>query len=244
MIPAEITARTAKRVPRSSAAAKKNSSAKKPIVSGNETRLAAASTLAEHSDELDAAERERLARSVESKARDMAELVSNVLDLMHFESGRLTLHRDWQTLDDLVGTALSRVQERLGSRSVEMRIPNDLPPVHVDASLIVQVFANLFDNVAKYTGPQTQVIISATASNDLVRVTFDDDGPGLPPQDRARLFDKFQRGNDEGATIGAGLGLSICRAIVRAHGGEIGTDERPGGGARFVFTLPVSETAA
>jgi len=203
----------------------------------------AASTLAEHSDDLDAAERRRLAHSVESKARDMTELVSNVLDLMHFESGRLTLRRDWQTLDDLVGTALSRVQERLGSRNVDLRIPGDLPPVHVDASLIVQVFANLFDNVAKYTGPQTQVTISATASNDVVQITFDDNGPGLPPKDRARLFDKFQRGDDEGATIGAGLGLAICRAIVRAHGGEIRTDERPGGGARFVFTLPVNESA-
>lgn len=204
----------------------------------------AASTLAEHSEDLDITERKRLARSVESKARDMAELVSNVLDLMHFESGRLKLHRDWQTLDDLVGAALIRVHERLGSRTVEVRIPDDLPPVHVDANLIAQVFANLLDNVAKYTGPHTQVVISATGSNDLVRVTFDDNGPGLPPRDRARLFDKFQRGNDEGATIGAGLGLAICRAIVRAHGGEIGTDERPGGGARFVFTLPVSETSA
>jgi two-component system sensor histidine kinase KdpD len=81
-------------------------------------------------------------------------------------------------------------------------------------------------------------------SNDRVRVTFDDDGPGLPPRDRSRLFDKFQRGNDEGATIGAGLGLAICRAIVRAHGGDIGTDERPGGGARFVFTLPATEAAS
>lgn len=204
----------------------------------------AASTLAEHSEDLDAAERKRLAKSVESKARDMAELVSNVLDLMHFESGRLSLNRDWQTLDDLVGTALTRTQDRLGSRAVELRLPHDLPPVHVDAGLIVQVFTNLLDNVAKYTGPQTRVSISATANNDLVQVTFDDNGPGLPTPDRARLFDKFQRGNEEGATIGAGLGLAICRAIVRAHGGDIGTDERPGGGARFVFTLPVSEAAA
>jgi two-component system sensor histidine kinase KdpD len=204
----------------------------------------AASTLAEHSDDLDAAERKRLAQSVESKARDMAELVANVLDLMHFESGRLILHRDWQTLDDLVGTALSRVQDRLGSRTVQVQIPDDLPPVYVDASLVVQVFGNLFDNVAKYTGPQTQVIISASVNNDRVRVTFDDDGPGLPARGRSRLFDKFQRGNDEGATIGAGLGLAICRAIVRAHGGEIGTDERPGGGARFVFTLPATEAAS
>jgi two-component system sensor histidine kinase KdpD len=204
----------------------------------------AASTLAERSDSLEPAERTRLVRSVESKARDMAELVSNVLDLMRFESGRLTLHRDWQTLDDLIGMALSRMQDRLRPRRVELRIPEELPPVHVDANLIVQVFANLLDNVAKYTGPQTQVVISAVATGDGIEVTFDDDGPGLPVHGRARLFDKFQRGSEEGATIGAGLGLAICRAILRAHGGEIGTGERPGGGARFIFTLPIRESGS
>jgi two-component system, OmpR family, sensor histidine kinase KdpD len=199
----------------------------------------AASTLAEHSDELDPSERKRLARSVENKARDMTDLVSNVLDLMQFESGRLALHRDWQTLDDLIGTALSRMQDRVEPRTVVVEIPDDLPPVYVDANLVVQVFANLLDNVAKYTSPQTRVVIGATTVNDRVHISFDDNGPGLPPGEHGRLFDKFQRGTDEGATIGAGLGLAICRAIVRAHGGEIGSEEKSGGGARFVFTLPV-----
>lgn len=204
----------------------------------------AASTLAEHSDDLDREERRRLARSVESKARGMADLVSNVLDLMRFESGRLTLNRDWQTLDDLIGTALSRMQERLGSRTVMVQLPNDLPPVYVDAHLVVQVFANLLDNVAKYTSPQTHVVIAALADNEVMQVTFEDDGPGLPPGEHSRLFDKFRRGNDEGATIGAGLGLAICKTIVRAHGGEIGADDRQGGGARFTFTLPTREISA
>ncbi len=66
----------------------------------------------------------------------------------------------------------------------------------------------------------------------------DDDGPGLPPGDPARLFDKFQRGNGEGTIVGVGLGLAICQAIVRAHGGEIEAQRRTGGGARFEFTLP------
>ena len=109
--------------------------------------------------------------------------------------------------------------------------------------LTPSAIGKLGHNVAKYTGPNTRVTISATASNDLVQVTVDDDGPGLPPRDRPRLVDKFQRGDDEGATIGAGLGLAICRAIVRAHGSEIGSVERPGGGARFVFTLHVIEAA-
>ncbi len=94
--------------------------------------------------------------------------------------------------------------------------------MHVDADLIVQTFANLLDNVAKYTPPGTAVRISARElMTDSCSVTVDDEGPGLPTMGRERLFDKFQRGRDEGTVVGAGLGLAICRAIVRAHGGEI-----------------------
>jgi two-component system sensor histidine kinase KdpD len=197
--------------------------------------------LAEHGDDLDKAARRRLARSIEAKARDMTDLVANVLDLMRFESGQVALRREWETLDDLLGTALIRMQERLGSHEVTSQLPADLPPVHVDANLIVQVFVNLLDNVVKYTPPETSVTISAVVRDDAVAVTCDDSGPGLPAGEASRLFDKFQRGNDEGATVGAGLGLAICRAIVRAHGGDITAGARPGGGARFVFTLPLKE---
>jgi two-component system sensor histidine kinase KdpD len=110
--------------------------------------------------------------------------------------------------------------------------------LHVDANLIVQTLANLLDNIAKYTPAGTRVHIRGQADEDLVSVTVDDEGPGLPPTERDRLFDKFQRGRDEGTVVGAGLGLAICRAIVRAHGGEIRAGDRPGGGARFQFTLP------
>ena len=132
---------------------------------------------------------------------------------------------------------------RLAGHAVELRIPPDLPPVYVDATLIVQVFTNLFDNVAKYTPAGTRVSVSAVADGSFVRVMVEDDGPGLPPGDPARLFDKFQRGNGEGTVVGVGLGLAICQAIVRAHGGEIEAHRRPRGGARFEFTLPASEPA-
>ncbi len=204
----------------------------------------ASSMLAEHREGLDEAARQKLAQSIETKAREMTDLVSNVLDLSRFESGQVVLRRDWQTLDDLLGTALSRMQERLGTHPVSAQLPADLPAVYVDASLIVQVFVNLLDNVAKYTPPETPVIISAVVSDDGVRVTCDDAGPGLPPGESKRLFDKFQRGNGEGATIGAGLGLAICRAIVRAHGGDISAETRLEGGARFVFTLPLKDAGA
>jgi len=201
----------------------------------------AGGTLAEHGATLDEATRFSLAHSIETKAREMSELVSNVLDLMRFESGQVVLRRDWETLDDLVGAALRRVEARLGGHAVDVRIASDLPPVHVDATLVAQVFANLFDNVAKYTPTGTRVSVSAVEDGPFVRVVVEDDGPGLPPGDPARLFDKFQRGSGEGPVVGVGLGLAICQAIVRAHGGEIEAHRRAGVGARFEFTLPSSE---
>jgi two-component system, OmpR family, sensor histidine kinase KdpD len=206
----------------------------------------AGSTLAQHGASIDEATRVELARSVESKAREMSELVSNVLDLVRFESGQAALRRDWQTLDDLVGSALASNADKLATHPVEVHLGADLPPVWVDATLIVQVFGNLFDNIAKYTPPGTRVLVSAVAEpgGGFVRVTLDDEGPGLPAGDPARLFDKFQRGTGEGSVAGVGLGLAICQAIVRAHGGEIEARRREGGGARFVFTLPATEAEA
>ena len=201
----------------------------------------AGSALAQHGAALSESTRVKLARSVETKAREMSELVSNVLDLMRFESGHIVLRRDWQTLDDLVGAALMNLEPKLDEHAVELRIPADLPPVHVDANLIVQVFSNLFDNIAKYTPPGTRVHVSALVDGRFVRVRVEDEGPGLPGGDPKRLFDKFQRGSDEPAVVGVGLGLAICQAIIHAHGGEIEAHRRDGGGARFDFTLPAEE---
>jgi two-component system, OmpR family, sensor histidine kinase KdpD len=204
----------------------------------------AASTLAKQGATLDERQRNELARSMETKAHEMAELVTNVLDLMRLESGQVTLRRDWQSLEDLVNAALDRLAPRLSQHPVELNIPAELPSVHVDATLVVQVFYNLLDNIAKYTPAGTRGSISAAADGSFVRVTVDDNGPGLPHLDAARLFDKFQRGSDEGPVVGVGLGLTICRGIVRAHGGEIEARRSASGGARFEFTLPATEPAA
>jgi two-component system sensor histidine kinase KdpD len=205
----------------------------------------AGSALAQHGATLDEGARLALARSIETKAREMSELVSNVLDLVRFESGQVALRRDWQTVDDLVGSALASSRERLAPRAVAVQVAPDLPPVWVDATLIVQVLGNLFDNIAKYTPPATQVSVVAIAGADpdRVQVVVEDDGPGFPPGDPARLFAKFQRGAEEGTVAGVGLGLAICEAIVHAHGGEIRAQRRDGGGARLAFTLPTVEAA-
>jgi two-component system sensor histidine kinase KdpD len=144
----------------------------------------------------------------------------------------------------LAGTALNALGDRLAAHPVDVQLAPDLPPVYVDATLVVQVLVNLLDNVIKYTPPGTRVHLSATVEGAFARLTLDDEGPGLPPGDPRRLFNKFQRGNEEGSVVGVGLGLAICRAIVRAHGGDIEAGTRPGGGARFELTLPITDRPA
>jgi two-component system sensor histidine kinase KdpD len=118
-------------------------------------------------------------------------------------------------------------------------VPSGLPLILVEASLIVQILGNLLENAAKYTPPGTTITISADAQDRNVLVTVADDGPGLPPGDPDRLFEKFQRGHSESNIVGVGLGLAICRAAARLHGGDIRAMNNPGGGARFEITLPV-----
>ncbi len=204
----------------------------------------ASSALNDANLKLEPEARAQLLRSIDAKAHEMSELISNVLDLMRFEAGEVHLRRDWQTVDDLVGTALARLDGRLGERQIDVAVPADLPAVHVDAPLVTQVLVNLLENVRKHTPPETHVRITAEFTGDSVRVAVEDDGPGLPEGDPERLFAKFQRGREESNTGGAGLGLAICRAIVGAHGGHIDAMSRGGKGARFAFTLPTVEPAA
>ena len=204
----------------------------------------ASSALNDPDLKLDPAARAQLVHSIDAKAHEMSELISNVLDLMRFEAGEVRLRRDWQTVDDLVGTALARIEGRLGGRVVDVALPAELPPVHVDAPLITQVLVNLLENAVKHTPPQTQIRITAEARADSVSVSVEDNGPGLPEGDPEKLFAKFQRGREESNAGGAGLGLAICRAIIDAHRGRISALARFGGGARFDFTLPVAEPAA
>jgi two-component system sensor histidine kinase KdpD len=201
----------------------------------------ASTALADPSLTIDPQARASLARSIAARAHDMSELISNVLDLMRFESGHMPLRRQWETLDDLVGLALSRAAPKLGSRRVTVELPIDLPAVYVDAVLFTQVLVNLLENAAKHTPEATHVRVVGTVSDGEIVVAVEDDGPGLPPGDPDKLFAKFQRGRSEGDVPGAGLGLAICRAVMHAHGGRITAANREGGGARFVVSLPIAE---
>jgi two-component system sensor histidine kinase KdpD len=190
----------------------------------------------------DGATRPQLARSIEVKAREMSEIIANVLDLMSFEVGKVRLRRDWNSVDDLVAAALERLDGHFAEHPIDVALPAELPSVYVDATLIARVLVNLLDNAIKHTPCGTRITVSAGLEAEAVRVVVDDNGPGLPPNPE-RLFAKFQRGRDDSSAGGAGLGLALCRAIVNAHGGQISAMQRPGGGARFVFTVPTTPSA-
>jgi two-component system, OmpR family, sensor histidine kinase KdpD len=199
----------------------------------------ASSTLAENPT-LDAATRTALARSIHEHARAMSDLVSDVLDLMRLESGAVQLRLEEYDLEELLGSVLHRLEEPLRAHQVIVDLPADLPPLVADGALLSQVLTNLLDNAARHTPAGTTITVAAHLEETRMHVIVADNGPGLPPGDPARLFQKFQRGQSESAVVGVGLGLAICQAIVAAHGGVIQARERAGGGAQFELTLPLA----
>ncbi len=194
---------------------------------------------------------QELVHAIHEEALRMSGLVTNLLDMARLQGGSIRLNRQWSMIEETVGAALAVCRRTLGVRPVQVRVPADLPLVQLDAVLMERLLANLFENAAKYTSEGTPLSIDAVLEHDgndrYVRVRIDDNGPGLPPGAQTSLFDKFTRGEKESAKPGIGLGLAICRAIVGAHGGKIGAENRIGEGgkvvgARFWFTLPVNDS--
>jgi two-component system, OmpR family, sensor histidine kinase KdpD len=201
----------------------------------------ASSSLAQSGDRLGAEERQALAQSIFQQSRDMAGLVANVLQMTRLENGAIALERDWDSLGEIAESVLRRLHERLARHMVMVELPADLPLVRVDAILIEQALANLLENAAKYTPAGTLVRLRGVRRGAEIIVSVEDFGAGLSEGDFERVFAKFHRGKTEGAVGGVGLGLSICQAIVRLHGGRIWAEQLPGGGSAFRFTLPVEE---
>jgi two-component system sensor histidine kinase KdpD len=199
----------------------------------------AGSMMAQENFTLDAHRVGTLGRLIEDKARDMTELLSNVLELMRLETGPGALKREWHSVEDLVGQALQRNQGRLALWRVQVTLSPRLPMLRVDGSLIVQMFSNFLENCVKYTPAGTTITIAALAEGSLMRIVIEDNGPGFGDTDPELLFDKFARGRLESNISGVGLGLSICRAITRLHLGDVSAGAAQSGGARFEISLPI-----
>jgi len=180
-----------------------------------------------------------LLHTIVDESRRMTRLIVNLLDMMRVETGSLQVHKEWQPLEEVVGVVLIRLDQRLAGREVDVRLPDDLPLVPIDGLLMEQVFVNLLENAIKYTPPGSPVTIGALHRRDDVLVEVADRGPGVPAGQEERIFEKFRRLKVADAVGGAGLGLTICRGIVHAHGGRIWADARPDGGTAFRFTIPL-----
>ena len=176
--------------------------------------------------------------AVREQASRTVELVEKILDMARLESG-VHLRREWESLEEIVGAALSVRAALLSAHVVEVSLPADLPLIECDATLMERVLVNLLENAAKYTPPGSAIRISARIENAMLRVDVIDSGPGIPRGREATIFDKFERGDAASSIPGLGLGLAICRVVIEVHGGRIWVERSTEGGADFAFTLPL-----
>src|SRR5436305_1843556 len=184
--------------------------------------------------------RTELLETVCDEAERLDRIVANLLSLSRIEAGALTPDRQAVDLEELVADRLRRLGPLFRQGRVQVDIPADLPLVDGDYTQLDQVVTNLVENAARHAPPASLVRISAEERNGAVELRVADEGIGVPDWERKRIFEPFRKG--EGSRS-SGVGLAICKAIVEAHGGTIEVDRTPGGGATFIFTLPVRQVS-
>ncbi|MGC8669176.1 MAG: DUF4118 domain-containing protein [Chthonomonadales bacterium] len=189
---------------------------------------------------LDAATREELLQTAWDEAERLNRLVANLLDMSRLRAGALRIKEEPCDVQDAVGAALADLGERLKGRPVSVQIPPDFPLVLADLVLLVRVLVNLLDNAVKYSPPGSPVEITATTDGGMAVLSVADRGKGIPHGDLEGVFDTFRRANSDEGQIGIGLGLSISKGIVEAHGGRIWAEGRPGGGTIVSLALPLA----
>ncbi len=190
--------------------------------------------------------RKELLQTIQDEAERLNRFVQNLLDMTRLGSGALQPRRDWVEINDIIGAALERLKKHLLTRPLELTIEPKLPLLHLDFVLITQVMINIIDNACKYSPPGSRIAITARREGDRVTVSTRDEGPGIPEDERERVFDMFYRVKTTGQqTIGTGLGLAICRGIVEAHGGTVSASSAEGGrGTVITIGLPVGVAPA
>jgi len=200
--------------------------------------LGAASSLQSQRDKLSAAEQQRLLAILVSEASYLATVTENTLQLVRLESPGLVLQRDWESMEEIIGTVLARVRQSDPGRRIKSRVAEGLPLVKADPVLLSQLLGNLLDNALKYS--DGEIDLTASASPQAIEVCVADRGPGIPEAEQQSVFQPYSRG-DRAGHHGAGLGLAVCRAVAQAHGGQLVLRPRAGGGSLFCLTLPLDE---
>ncbi|MFY9288106.1 MAG: sensor histidine kinase KdpD [Alphaproteobacteria bacterium] len=203
--------------------------------------LGATTSLRDYWDKFDDKTRRDLFATIEDESDRLNRFVQNLLDMTQLVSGGLKLKRQPTDIQDLVGSALSKWRKQLGDRPLRLDIPNDLPLIDGDLAILERVLINIIDNACKYAPQDQPITINARREAHYLRLTITDRGPGIPEEDRDRVFDMFYRVKI-GSTpaSGAGLGLAICRGFIEVHGGRIMAQPGPDGmGTQITIRLPV-----
>jgi two-component system sensor histidine kinase KdpD len=204
--------------------------------------IGAMTSLRSYGDAYDKASREELMSTIQSEAERLNRFIGNLLDMTRLESGAIQLNPEMIDASEIIGTALNRASKILVDHRLEIDIDPHLPMLRLDYLLFEQALFNILDNAAKYAPPKSLVRISAHRENGSVVIRVEDEGPGIPPGDLERIFDKFYRVHaQDRQRAGTGLGLAICRGFVEAMGGTITAGNRGAGGGVFTIRIPVEE---
>ncbi len=206
-------------------------------ISGN------ASNLISNGNDIDDATKKQIYEDIYNDSLWLINLVENLLAVTRLEEGRMNINLTTELVGDVIAEALKHVHTKSETQKITVIQPDDLLLAKIDARLIVQVLINLLDNAIKYTPSDSQITITAKKSKKMVCVSVADNGNGISDEQKSRVFDMFYTGTNKIADCrrSIGLGLSLCKSIVNAHGGEITITDNVPHGAIFTFTLPVGE---
>lgn len=197
----------------------------------------ASTTLSNRGDALSTQDARELYHLIDLETDRLTRLLTNLLDMSRIEAGVLSLHRTATAPLDLVDEALIAMKSTLAEHVVAVDVPGSLPYVEVDRILYVQVLVNLLDNAARHSPAGSAITVRGELHDRQVVLSVSDEGPGVPPEDRESIFDRFTQFNTGGR---AGLGLTIAKTFVEAHGERIWYEQSLTGGARFAFSLPIA----
>jgi two-component system sensor histidine kinase KdpD len=203
----------------------------------------ASSSLLETGDRFDPVEQRDLLATISEESDRLSRLVDNLLTMTRLESGRIEPVREWNVVEDLISSALTSLSRQIEGRAIEARVPADLPLLYVDGRLVELLLINLLDNATRYSPAGSAIEVRARTAGNEVLPEVADRGPGLSGDEKTRAFEKFFRGARTRGdhSRGAGLGLAICAAVAELHRGSIRVEDREGGGARFVLSLPLHD---
>jgi two-component system, OmpR family, sensor histidine kinase KdpD len=201
----------------------------------------AVTSLDDPSEALSDEDRRSLIRTARGETERLNRLVGNLLSMTRIESGALRLHRQPEDVPDIIRTAVDLLGTQAAGNPIRVNIPPDFPPVPVDFALIAQALVNILENAVKYSPPGSPIDIIAGEDGSTAHIEIADCGVGIPSEETANVFEKFYRVQRPENVSGSGLGLSICKGIIDAHGGKIFALPRAGGGTVIAIELPLGE---